>query len=115
MTRSTVYETELAKLTEIFQEVEEPKRKLVEGLIQDAAFLLAENYVLKQVIEKTGMVKVHPQHPDLQKTTEAAKQYMKSVNSYSVVIKTLNGILSKNMIEPDDEFDEFLKKMRGET
>ena len=115
MTRGAVYETELAKLTEIFQEVEEPKRKLVEGLIQDAAFLLAENYVLKQAIEKTGMVKVHPQHPELQKTTEAAKQYMKSVNSYSVVIKTLNGILSKNMIEPDDEFDEFLKKMRGET
>jgi hypothetical protein len=87
----------------------------VEGLIQDAAFLMAENYTLRQAIERSGgTVKIHPQNPDLQKPTEAAKQYMKTVNSYSVVIKTLNGILSKNQIEPDDEFDEFLKKMRGE-
>ncbi|MGE4272071.1 MAG: hypothetical protein AB7E31_04275 [Desulfitobacterium sp.] len=115
MDRITVYEEELAKLTEIFQDVDEPKRRLVEGLVQDAAFLMAENYILRQVISKTGMVKIHPEHPDLQKSTEAAKQYMKNVNSYAVVIKTLNGILSKNLLEPDDEFDEFLKKMRGET
>lgn len=113
MTKQKVYEKELEKLKEIFQEVEESKRKLVEGLIEDAAFLKAENYILKQVIEKTGMVKVHPEYPELQKPTEAGKQYLKNINSYSVVIKTLNGVLQKNAIEPEDEFDEFMAEMRA--
>lgn len=107
MTKTGVYEKELAKLTEIFKDVEEPKRQLVEGLIQDAAFLLAENYVLKQSIEKTGMIKFHPTFPELQKPVESARQYLKNINSYAVVIKTLNGVLSKNIIEPDDGLDEF--------
>lgn len=107
MTKQKVYEEELTKLKEIFQEVEESKRKLVEGLIEDAAFLKAENYVLKQTMKETGMIKIHPQHLDLQKPTEAGKQYLKNINSYSVVIKTLNGVLSKNTIEDDDELEEF--------
>jgi hypothetical protein len=94
-------------LSEIFQDVDEPKRKLVEGLIEDAAFLKAENDILKQVIAKVGMVKVHPEFPELQKPTEAAKQYLKNINSYSVVIRTLNGILSKNIIEDEDDLSDF--------
>lgn len=114
MSKSDVYQKELAKLTEIFAEVEPSKAKLVEGLIQDAAFLMAENYVLKQAIDVTGMVKIHPQHPYIQKPIETAKQYLKNVNSYSVIIKTLNGVLMRNTVEGEDEFDAFLKKMKGE-
>ncbi len=107
MSKTEVYQKELAKLTEIFAEVDEPKRLLVQGLIQDAAFLLAETFVLKQIIEETGMIKVHPQHPEIQKSTEAAKQYLKNINSYAVVIKTLNGVLSKSLIEPEDDLSEY--------
>jgi regulator of replication initiation timing len=114
MTKTEVYQQELSKLTEIFAEVEESKRKLVEGLIEDAAFLKAENYILKQNIEKTGMVKIHPDHPDLQKPIETAKQYLKNINSYAVVIKTLNGVLMKNTIEGEDGFDKFIQGMRGD-
>jgi len=114
MSKGDVYQKELAKLTNIFAEVEESKAKLVEGLIQDAAFLLAENHFLRQSIEVTGMVKIHPLHPDIQKPIETAKQYLKNVNSYSVIIKTLNGVLMKNTVEGDDAFDEFMKKMKGE-
>lgn len=107
MSKTEVYQKELTKLTEIFKDVEETKRKLVEGLIEDAAFLKAENYVLKEAITKTGMVKVHHQYPELQKSTEAAKQYLKNINSYSVVIKTLNGVLNKGIIEDEDDLEEF--------
>ena len=107
MTKQEVYDAELAKLTEIFSEVEPVKAKLVEGLIKDAAFLLAENWELKKIIAVTGMVKVHSQHPEIQKPTEAAKQYLKNVNSYAVVIKALNGVLNKSAIEEDDELEEF--------
>ncbi len=107
MSKSDVYQKELDKLTEIFKDIEESKRQLIEGLIQDAAFLMAENYILKQSISQTGMVKIHPQYPEIQKPIETAKQYLKNINSYAVVIKTLNGVLSKNVIEDDDELEEF--------
>ena len=107
MSKQDEYEKELAKLTEIFSDVEPSRKKLVEGLIQDAAFLFAENFILKQQITKTGMVKIHPQHPGIQKPIETAKQYLKNINSYAVVIKTLNGVLMKNIIEDDEDLDEF--------
>lgn len=107
MEKSSVYKAEFEKLTEIFKDVEESKRKLVEGLIQDAAFLKAENFALKRILEKTGMIITHPSKLELQKTIPAAKEYRQNLNSYSIVIKTLNGILSKNIIEEDDDMDEF--------
>lgn len=107
MSKQDIYQKELAKLTEIFKDVEEDKRCLVEGLIQDAAFLFAENHVLKDAISQTGMVKIHPQHPDIQKPIETAKQYLRNINSYAVVVKTLNGVLSKNILDIDDELSEF--------
>ncbi len=107
MTKQEVQQQELEKLMGIFQEVEESKRKLIEGLIEDAAFLKAENHVLKEAITLTGMVKLHPQHPEIQKPIETAKQYLKNVNAYAVVIKTLNGVLSKNVLEADDGLEEF--------
>lgn len=110
MTKSEVLAQERSKLQEIFVDVEPSKAKLVEGLIEDAAFLYAETRELRQLIEGTGMVRVHPQHPDLQKPTEAAKQYLKNVNSYSVVIKTLNSVLQRDAVEPEDPFDSFIAK-----
>ena len=107
MPKQKIYTEELAKLTEIFSEVDPNKAKLVAGLIEDAAFLKAENYILKQTITVTGMVKIHPQYPEMQKSTEAAKQYLKNVNSYAVVVKALNGVLAKGVIEEDEELDEF--------
>lgn len=107
MSKQIEYQKELAKLTEIFREVDPSKAKLVEGLIEDAAFLKAENFVLKRQITETGMVKIHPQHPEIQKPIETAKQYLKNINSYAVVIKALNGVLSKGIIEEDEELNEF--------
>lgn len=107
MSKKDIYQKELEKLREIFRDVDPPKAQLVQGLIEDAAFLLAENYELRQVISDTGMIKIHPMHRDIQKPTEAAKQYLKNVNSYAVVIKTLNGVLNKSALEDDDELEEF--------
>lgn len=107
MSKKAVYQKEHEKLTEIFQDVEESKRKLVEGLIEDASFLFAENYELKQVLKEIGMVNFHPSNKQLQKPVEASKQYLKNINSYAVIIKTLNGVLNKNIIEEDDDLSEF--------
>lgn len=107
MSKEAVYQQEHEKITKIFADVEESKRKLVEGLIDDAAFLKSENHNLKLILSEIGMVNIHPQQKQLQKPVEAAKQYLKNVNSYAVIIKTLNGVLNKNIIEDEDELSEF--------
>lgn len=101
------YELEFEKLSKIFEEVEPQKKQLVEGLIENAAFLYSEDMDLERKLKKSGLLKIHPQHPELQKILPAATQYLKNLNTYSTVIKTLNGVLSKNEIEEDDGMDEF--------
>jgi hypothetical protein len=106
-TKETVFQTEFDKLTAVFAEVEESKRRLVEGLITDAAFLYSENWALRQLIKVTGSVKIHPQNSSLQKTVPAVAQYLKNANAYAVIIKALNGILNKNIIEDDDDMEDY--------
>lgn len=101
------YRAEFNKLTEAFKDIEPQKRDLVSGLIQDAAFLYAENWALRQTLEVTGMIKCHPQHPEMQKPIESARQYRQNVGAYAVIIKTLNGVLSKNAIEESDDMEDY--------
>lgn len=101
------YNEELKKLNELFVNVDEDKKKLAEGLVQDAAFLFAENYDLKQLLNKTGMVKVHPEHPELQKTVLAAEQYRKNLNAYAPVIKVLSAIMDRKIDDDNDDMEEF--------
>lgn len=101
------YSAELEKLKGIFAEVEEPKRILVEGLMKDAAFFYAENKVLRASLAQTGMIRINPRNPAQQKPVEAARQYRQNSAAYAVIIKTLNGILSKNILEEDDDLEEF--------
>ena len=106
--KAEVQERELAKLREIFEAVEPNKARLVEGLIEDAAFLKSENQALRELIGQTGFIRVHPDHPTLQRVVPATSQYLKNISCYAVVIKTLNSILQKNVVEQDDELDDFL-------
>ncbi|EPY2286126.1 hypothetical protein ACXAT6_003385 [Clostridium sporogenes] len=110
MEKSLVYKREYEKLEKIFKDVEENKKELVEGLIQEASFLYAENYDLRELIAETGMLKINPVNRTLQKPTEAGKQYLKNINSYAVIIKALNSILQKNVVEEEDAFDKWIKE-----
>ena len=92
MDKKEVIQKEKDKLCKIFQNVDEDKRSLAETLIQQAANLTGELFELYQNIEKNKSV-----------------VYNKYLNTHAVLIKTLNGILEKNVIEADDDFDEFEK------
>lgn len=108
------YQKELVKLQELFKDIDPAKAKLAQGMIEDAAFLYAQNTALKESIVETGMIKIHPQHKDIQKPVETGKQYLKNVNSYAVIIKTLNSILQKNGLDDEDEFDAYVKEHQHE-
>ena len=100
--------SELEKLKSIFEKVDPNRQKLVEKLIQEAAFLAEQNDTLRSIIAEKGMILIHPTNPNLQKSTEAGKQYLKNLQAYSVVIKTLSQVLTKSTVEDEDEFEKFL-------
>lgn len=99
---------ELERLRSLFSSVDENKAKLVDNLLEQAAFMKVELGVLQEQIRKYGSVQVSSKGS--QRQTEAAKYYTKLINSYGTVIKALNSIMGKNIIEGDDSFDEFLKR-----
>ena len=101
--------TEYERLKSLFSSVDETKTELVDNLIQQAAFMKVELGILQEQIRKHGAVQVSTK--GAQRQTEAAKYYTKLVNSYGTVIKTLNSIMGKNIIDEDDEFDKFIGRM----
>lgn len=105
------HNVELDKLISIFEKVDPEKQKLVEKTIEHTVFLSDELDRLREQIKKTGgMVRVHPDNPNLQKQTEVGKQYLKTLQAYSLLIKTLNSVLNKNAVDDDDDFDKFTEK-----
>lgn len=101
--------SEYERLLSLFSSVDETKTKLVDNLIQQAAFMKVELGILQDQIRKHGAIQVS--NKGAQRQTEAAKYYTKLVNSYGTVIKTLNSIMGKNIIDEEDEFDKFIGRM----
>ena len=108
MAKPDVYKTELEKLRELFKGCDPTMASLAEGLVKQAAYLYAANVGLEEkMLEAGGMVRFHPQRPELQKNTEAAKQYLKNANAYANIISKLSGILGKRIDEDDEDLDEY--------
>lgn len=107
MTKSEVVQKERAKLLGIFASVEESRRELVTELIESAAFYAGENWALRQIIEKTGMIKTHPDYPELQKHIPAADEIRKNDNTLANIMKTLYAVLKQNAAEEDDGLNEY--------
>lgn len=104
---------ELDKLLMIFEKVDPEKQQLVEKMVEHTAFLSDQLDQQKEMIKQVGMVKIHPTNPSLQKQTEVGKQYLKTLQAYSIAIKTLNSILTKNAVDEDDEYDRYLKSLEN--
>jgi hypothetical protein len=100
--------SEYLRLRSLFSSVDEKKTQLVDSLIEQAAFMKVELGILQEQIRKCGSVQVSSK--GTQRQTESAKYYTKLINSYGTVIKTLNPIMGKNVIDNDDVFDDFLKQ-----
>lgn len=100
---------EYERLRSLFSSVDPTKAELVDNLLNEAAFMRVQLENLQQQIRKYGAVQISSK--GTQRQTEAAKYYTKLVNSYGNVIKTLNTIMGKNMIDDNDEFDEFMERL----
>ena len=79
------------ELHELFKDIDEGKRKIVYGLIDEAVFIEGQMVELK----KYPFIKFHPKNPNLQKVTAAGKQYREYLQTYTNIIDKLCRIYGK--------------------
>lgn len=106
-TKRQVYENELATWRDLFQATDPDTRRAAEGLIERAAFIRSQCWQLEQILDVSGAVKVHPEHPDLQRTVPAAKEHRGYCDTYANVVNKLNQLRLRNVLEEEDDLDEF--------
>lgn len=96
------------ELLKIFDQIEDAKG-IILTMIDDVVFLEDQLDSLR----KLPFIKVHPDYPELQKATPAAKQYKELLQQYNNCIKILTGILRKDAPEEESPLRAFLQSRRG--
>ena len=91
------------QLNEIFRNIDEGEKILLDPLIEEVIFLEGRMRELK----KLPFVRVNPKNPELQKTTSAAKIYKECSQSYMNAIR----ILCNSLRKIDDNAAEDLKRL----
>lgn len=98
---------EYEHLKSLFKDVDESKLSLVDELLKQTAFLTVELKEMSKTISKEGPLQYS--NKGNVRESQTYKTYLKSLAIYQGIIKTLNSIAGKNVIDEDDEFDEFIK------
>lgn len=92
------------ELDNIFKDVKDDEKQLVNRLLDEVVFLEERMTYLKTL----PFISINPKKPTLQKITPAAKLYKECSQSYMNAIRILVGILHK--VESSAQ-DELLKKL----
>lgn len=98
---------EYEHLKSLFKDVDESKVSLVDELLKQTAFLTVELRGMSKTISKEGALQYS--NKGNVRESQTYKTYLKSLGVYQGIIKTLNTIAGKNVIDEDDDFDEFIR------
>lgn len=101
------YQAEFNRINSLFEKSDDLVKALAAGLIQDAAYLYAENKVLRSTLKKTGMVRINPNNAVQQRPIEAAKQYRANCDTYSSVMGRLYRMLDTQNDDEEDDMEEY--------
>lgn len=93
------------ELKNIFKDVDEGKRTIVDRLIDEAVYLEERLTELK----KYPPIKFHPKNPNLQKITAAGKQYREILQTYTNIIRALERTYANEEAEAESPLRAFLK------
>lgn len=93
------------ELLEAFKKADPNNFILVQETIKEMVFIEGKIEDLK----KLPFIKVHPEKPELQKATPAAKQYKELMQTHLYMTKIIVALINKINFEEDDAFSKFLK------
>lgn len=94
------------QLDEIFKNVDESQKQLIDPLLDELVRLEVEIAELR----KLPQLRVHPNNPSIQKLTPAARLLKMELQSYMNAVRILSGILNKIESTTQDELLEALKQ-----
>lgn len=100
--------TRKEELLKLFESMD--SKELIIRSIDDMLFLECQLDELRKVPH----IKYHPEHPEIQKRTEAGKLYKEYLQQYTNIIKTLISVLHKTDTEIDESpLRAYFKKVNG--
>lgn len=104
--------SELTRLRKVFADIPEDKRRIADGLMQEAAFMRVTLEETREIIDREGVIERFEQGAQkFLREHPATKVYASLINRYSAVVKQLIDLLpaaDKGKVETD-ELMEFVK------
>lgn len=113
VSKETLVNREINRLTNLFKDIDANKRLTAKGLIEEASFMKATLQELKEMIDKQGPIDEMPQGEySILREHPALKSYNTMVQRYTNIINQLTSLHPKEEIkkEVDDGFDSFVLK-----
>lgn len=103
---------EIKRLNDIFQDLDENKKKAAEGLIQEAAFMRSTLAELKNDINNNGPIDEMEQGDyTILRESPAVKTYNTMIQRYTTTMKELLNLFPKEVQKAmDDGFDAFVNE-----
>lgn len=90
---------------ELLKLVNDSNTNVVTPLIDKMLFL--EDQLEK--LEKLPMIKVHPENPEIQKATPAARQYREFLQQYTNIVKVVSHATGNDNTEQDSPLRKWVK------
>ena len=110
LTKDDKIKKEVSRLNKILKEVDDKKKKTVEGLIKEAAFMRITLDELRDCINKYGVIdEMWQGEYTILRESPYVKTYNTMIQRYTTVNDKLLALLPKEVIkEVDDGFDNFI-------
>jgi hypothetical protein len=100
-------EREYERIKGLFKDCDENQITLLDGAFWEAARLRVELNGLHKIIKESGLVKVNPKNPSMQKELPVSKLIVKTRANYLNYIAKLANILGKTVTEDEDDLADF--------
>jgi len=103
---------EIAKYNKIFKDLDEDRKKAVQKLIENVAFMAITLEDLQQSINEKGFVEAYQNGNNQHgyKESSAVKVYNSMIKNYNTSIKQLLDQMPEHKPVREDDFDVFLAK-----
>ena len=98
---------EYERIKSLFEGADESQLNLIDGAIWEAARIRVELNKLHEIVKESGLIKVHPQNPALQKELPVSKLIVKARANYLNYISKLANLLGKNINDDEDDLSDY--------
>lgn len=98
---------EYERIKELFADCDEKQLDLLDGTFWEVARIRKELNDLHEIVKVSGLIKINPKNPTMQKELPVSKQIVRVRANYLNYMAKLSTILGKNVTDEDDDLEDF--------